>query len=69
MIVVISVAETVRILSEHGMNITPAHLRTGIECRAYPFGVCIPMQKQNTYEIYKPLLLKWIEERSEERTA
>jgi hypothetical protein len=62
-IVIISIAEAVKILSEHGMTITPAHLRAGIECGAYPFGVCIPM-KQNTYEVYKPLLLKWIEERS-----
>jgi hypothetical protein len=45
------------------MNISDAHLRAGIECGAYPFGVCIPM-KQNTFEIYKPLLMKWIEERS-----
>ena len=63
MIVVISIAECVRILREHGMNISDAHLRAGIDCGAYPFGVCIPL-KQKTYEVYKPLLLKWIEERS-----
>ncbi|MCR5167078.1 MAG: hypothetical protein K6C13_07665 [Oscillospiraceae bacterium] len=63
MIVVITIAECVKILREHGMNISDAHLRAGIECGAYPFGVCIPM-KQNTFEIYKPLLMKWIEERS-----
>ena len=69
MIIIITVADAVRILRDHGMTISPAHLRAGIECGAYTFGVCIPMQKQNTYEIYEPLLLKWIEERSEERTA
>ena len=62
-IVIISIKDTVEILREHGMSISDAHLRAGIECGAYPFGVCIPM-KQNTYEVYKPLLLKWIEERS-----
>lgn len=62
-IVIISIKDTVEILRSHGMNISDAHLRAGIECGAYPFGVCIPM-KQNTYEVYKPLLLKWIEERS-----
>lgn len=62
-IVIISIKDTVEILRSHGMSISDAHLRAGIECGAYPFGVCIPM-KQNTYEIYKPLLMKWIEERS-----
>lgn len=63
MIIVISVAETVRILSEHGMTITPAHLRAGIECGAYTFGVCIPMKKEKTFEIYRNKLEQWIEER------
>jgi hypothetical protein len=62
-IVIISIKDTVEILRSHGMSISDAHLRAGIECGAYPFGVCIPM-KQNTFEIYKPLLMKWIEEHS-----
>ena len=62
-IVIISIKDTVEILRSHGMSISDAHLRAGIECGAYPFGVCIPM-KQNTYEVYKPLLLRWIEEHS-----
>lgn len=62
-IVIISIKDTVEILRSHGMSISDAHLRAGIECGAYPFGVCIPM-KQNTYEVYKPLLLRWIDERS-----
>ena len=64
MIVIISISEAVKILREYGMNISDAHLRAGIECEAYPFGVCIPMAKSKTYEIYKPLLMDWIEERS-----
>ena len=69
MIVIITIAECVKILREHGMSISDAHLRAGIECGAYPFGVCIPMMKQKAFEIYKPLLLKWIEERSVRETA
>lgn len=65
-IIVISVQETVRILEENGMKITPAHLRAGIECGAYPFGVAIKMTKNYVYEIYKPLLMNWIAERSED---
>lgn len=68
MIVIISVAETVKILSEHGMTITPAHLRAGIECGAYTFGVCIPMTKSKAYEIYKSKLERWIKERDDEET-
>jgi hypothetical protein len=35
------------------------------ECGAYPFGVCIPAAKSRTFEVYKPLLMQWIKERSE----
>jgi hypothetical protein len=63
-IVIISIKDTVEILRSHGMSISDAHLRAGIECGAYPFGVCIPMMKQKAFEIYKPLLLNWIDERS-----
>ncbi|MBR3665548.1 MAG: hypothetical protein IKN66_00070 [Ruminococcus sp.] len=65
MINVISTNEACKILREHGMSISPAHLRAGIECGAYPFGVAVRMEKQCAYEIYVPLLRKWIEERSE----
>lgn len=65
MIVVLTVNETVDILRDHGMSISAPHLRAGIECGAYPFGVCVKMDKQPTYEIFKPLLMRWIEERSE----
>lgn len=64
-ITVITTAEACKILREHGMSISPAHLRAGIECGAYPFGVAVRMEKQCAYEIYMPLLRKWIEERSE----
>ena len=68
-IVVISVAQAVEILKQHGMAIYPEHLRAGIECGAYPFGKAIKMQKHSVYEIYKPLLMRWIDERSEEVSA
>lgn len=65
-IVVLTVKETVGILKEHGLTIDPAHLRAGIECGAYPFGVAVQMEKRPSFEIFKPLLMKWIDERSEE---
>lgn len=68
MIVVLTINETVEILREHGMKISPPHLRAGIECGAYPFGVCVKMDKHPAYEIFKPLLMQWIAERSEEST-
>lgn len=64
MIVVISIAETRKILAEHGFSTSEAHIRAGIECGAYPFGVCIPAAKTRVFEVYKPLLMRWIEERS-----
>ena len=66
MIVVLTINETVEILREHGMKISPPHLRAGIECGAYPFGVCIKMDSRPTYEIFRPLLMRWIAERSED---
>lgn len=66
LITVINTVEACKILTTHGMSISPAHLRAGLDCRAYPFGSSIKMDKQYVYEIYKPLLMKWIEERSEE---
>lgn len=64
-IVVITVHQACLILKEHGMPIQPNHLRAGIDCGAYPFGVAVQMNKSPVYEIFKPLLMKWIDERSE----
>lgn len=65
MIVVLTIEETVAILRDNGMNISAPHLRAGIECGAYPFGVCVKLNRP-TYEIFKPLLMRWIAERSED---
>lgn len=67
-IVVISVSQACNILKQHGMTIQPNHLRAGIDCGAYPFGVSVKMDKSNVYEIFKPLLMRWIMERSEDPT-
>lgn len=67
-IVVISTEQACEILKEHGMSIQPNHLRAGIDCGAYPFGIAVQMKKSSVYEIFKPLLMKWIAERSEEVT-
>lgn len=66
MIVILTIDETVEILRNNGMKISPPHLRAGIECGAYPFGVCVKMGKRPSYEVFKPLLMKWIAERSED---
>ena len=64
MIVVITVAEARQILEDNGFSTSEAHIRAGIECGAYNFGVCIPAAKTRTFEVYKPLLMQWIKERS-----
>lgn len=65
-IVVISIAEAKNILEKYGFSTSEVHIRAGIECGAYPFGVMIPAAKSRTFEVYKPLLMQWIDERSEE---
>lgn len=65
-IIILTIKQTVEILREHGMDISAPHLRAGLECGAYPFGVCIRMEKHPAFEVYKPLLMRWIEERSED---
>lgn len=65
-ITILTIDETVTILREHGMKISAPHLRAGLECGAYPFGACIRMDKHPAFEVYKPLLMKWIDERSED---
>lgn len=61
-IIILTIKQTVEILREHGMNISAPHLRAGLECG----GVCIQMEKHPAFEVYKPLLMRWIEERSED---
>lgn len=68
-IVILSVIQTCKILKEHGMPIHPNHLRAGIECGAYPFGVAVKMEKSCVFEIFEPLLMEWIDERSAEVPA
>lgn len=65
MIVCLSVKEAVQLLKEHGFSITEQHLRARIECGAYPFGNAVKMAKHPAFEIFRPLLMKWIDERSE----
>lgn len=65
-IVILTIKETVEILKQYGMKISEVHLRAGLDCGAYPFGVSIRMQKSPCYEVYQPLLMKWIKERSVE---
>lgn len=68
MIVTLTPAETAAILREHGMKTSPEKIKAGLLCGVYPFGVCIQM-RQKEFEIYKPLLMRWIAEREEEAGA
>lgn len=72
MIVILSIKETRAILMAHGWSVSEPHLRAGLEQKVYPFGVAIQSRKGDgslgkgwMYEIYKPLLMKWIMEREE----
>ena len=66
---VISAEKAVEIINAHGWHTNIHHVYAGLACGAYPFGVAIPMGKSTVYEVYEPLLLKWIDERSMEVTA
>ena len=65
--VVIGIKEAAQILREHGMKISDADLRAGLEQKVYPFGDVVTSQP--VFHIYKPKLLAWIDERSEEQEA
>lgn len=66
LMVVISVKDAAKILREHGMEISDADLRAGIEQRIYPFGDAVTVTTKPVFHIYQPLLLQWIAERSQE---
>lgn len=68
-IVILSVSEACKILKEHGIVMGEEHIRAGLIAKVYPFGVAFKMREDSSryvYEIYKPKLMKWIDEISEE---
>lgn len=68
-IVILSVSEACKILKEHGIAMSEEHIRAGLIAKVYPFGVAFKMREDSSryvYEIYKPKLMKWIDEISEE---
>ena len=67
--VVIGIKEAAQILRDHGMKISDADLRAGLEQKVYPFGDAVVVTSQPVFHIYKPKLLAWIDERSEEQEA
>lgn len=69
LMVVIGIKEAAQILREHGMKISDADLRAGLEQKVYPFGDAVVVTSQPVFHIYKPKLLAWIDERSEEQEA
>lgn len=65
--VVIGIREAAKILRENGMQISDGDLRAGIEQRVYPFGDAVVVTSKPVFHIYMPLLMQWIEARSEEQ--
>jgi len=65
---ILSLNQTCEILKAHGMKAYPEKIGAGLQQGVYPFGVAIKM-KEWTYDIYKPLLEKWIKERSNEEAV
>lgn len=67
LMVVIGIKDAAKILREHGMDISDADLRAGIEQRVYPFGDAVTVTTKPVFHIYQPLLMQWIAERSVEQ--
>lgn len=66
MITALGITEAVEILKEHGFSVTPVHLRAGLDCGAYPFGVSVPTGKSHVYHVFLKPLMDWIDSVSEE---
>lgn len=62
MIETLTVQEACEELRLLGMSVSPEKLREGIQQGVYPFGTCVKL-KTNTYDIFRVLFNKWIEER------
>lgn len=64
MIETITPRQAAEILRSNGMSITAETLGAGLQQGVYPFGVCVKLERSPVYQIFKPLLEKWIDERS-----
>lgn len=61
-----TVEQTVEALREFGMRINAEKLRNGIRQGVYPFGDCVRMEKQDSFDIYAELFKSWAAERAAE---
>ena len=64
MIETFTIREAAAYLREHGMKISAEALSAGLEQGAYPFGICIRLERSPVYQIFKRLLDEWIAERA-----
>lgn len=65
MVICLNVREAVKILKEHGVRVSEAMLRAGLEQKVFPFGEAVKIVKNTEYTIYRKLLIDWIAEREE----
>lgn len=63
-----SVEETVDLMRQAGIRMSPEKLKLGIQQGVYPFGECVMMNAPQCV-IYAKLFWKWMEERGEEVPA
>ena len=58
--------ETVDRLRKLGVHTTARRVATALQNGQYPWGICIPGEKNNCFEIYTKLFDEWVAERSTE---
>lgn len=68
MITQLDAAAAVELMRERGMRINPETLRDGLMDRRFPFGDCFKTSNGHVRcIIYKSLLLRWLDEREDEK--
>ena len=59
-----TIQEVYEELQQLGVKTTPVKIRAAITQGKYPFGICVNLKEQS-FEIYRTLFEKWVDERAE----